>query len=267
MLGKIIAGLIGFFTLGPVGAVIGVFVGHFFDRGRAQLNNRFNPEQRAVIENAFFHAIFPLLGCLAKADGRVSEEEIAGTEQLMTKMGLSSEARRKAIDLFKHGVNGEENVTQILAAFNEACGRYGDLKQMMLVYLISLAYADNHLHEKEEELLGEIAQLLGYSRFAFNHLLGMVKAQNHFYRNQQGQHRYQSEQRSTEDELQLAYQALGVNSDASDTEIKRAYRKLMSEYHPDKLSGKGVPEDVLKVATERAQEIQTAYDLVKKNRK
>ena len=63
-----------------------------------------------------------------------------------------------------------------------------------------------------------------------------------------------------------SYKALGVSRDSSDKEIKRAYRKLMSQYHPDKLMGQGLPEDMISVATEQAKEVQTAYDLIKKHR-
>jgi DnaJ like chaperone protein len=66
--------------------------------------------------------------------------------------------------------------------------------------------------------------------------------------------------------LDDAYKALGVTKDSSDAEVKRAWRKLMSQYHPDKLMGQGVPEDMIKMATEQAKEIQLAYDLIKKSR-
>ena len=66
--------------------------------------------------------------------------------------------------------------------------------------------------------------------------------------------------------LDNAYKALGVTSESSDQEIKRAYRKLMSQYHPDKLMGQGVPPDMIAVATEQAKEIQLAHDLIKKVR-
>ena len=65
----------------------------------------------------------------------------------------------------------------------------------------------------------------------------------------------------------MAYEALGITEQTSDKDAKRAYRKLMSEYHPDKLMGQGVPDDMIKVATERSQEVQAAYDLIKKSRK
>ncbi|WP_185230391.1 co-chaperone DjlA [Teredinibacter franksiae] len=270
MFGKVIAGLIGFVTLGPLGLLIGVFVGHLFDKGRQGLRGQFDPQRRAEIENAFFSAVFPLLGYIAKADGRVSQDEISGTEQLMVKMNLSVESRQRAIQLFKQGTEAGFSLDATVEEFVTHCGRYNDLKQILLVYLISLAFADGHLHEEEERILAQIASDLGYSRYAFNHLIGMVKAQSFFHRSRQsggGQQSWGGQQGPSANELELAYEALGVKASATDAELKRAYRKLMSEFHPDKLAGRGVPENMVKVATERTQEIQTAYDLIKKYRK
>ena len=59
---------------------------------------------------------------------------------------------------------------------------------------------------------------------------------------------------------------MGITRDSTDHEIKRAYRKLMSQYHPDKLMGQGLPEDMIAVATEQAKEIQLAYDLITKHK-
>jgi DnaJ like chaperone protein len=67
--------------------------------------------------------------------------------------------------------------------------------------------------------------------------------------------------------LDSAYAALGVKKQNSDSEIKKAYRKLISQNHPDKLIGQGMPADMVKLATERTQEIQTAYELVVDSRK
>jgi len=270
MLGKIIGGLIGWFSLGPVGAVIGLFAGHFFDRGRSSFARRFSPEQRQQVENAFFTTVFPLMGFIAKSDGRVSEDEIAGTEQLMSKMGLSSEARKSAIALFQSGTAAEFSLDEAVHAFVRVCGQYADLKQILLVYLITLAYADGHLHEAEERVLARIANDLGYSKYAFNHLMGMVKAQSYFYRGGQGGG--SSDYSSSHDApsagaIEKAYQALGQDASVSDIELKRAYRRLMSQHHPDKLAGRGVPDDMIKMATERSQEIQTAYELIKNHRK
>lgn len=269
--GKIFGGIIGFFVIGPLfgsrffGLSIGLLVGHYFDRRRARSAQRFSPEQQFATQNAFFNGIFPVLGHLAKADGRVSEEEIAGTQALMARMGLDDVARKEAIRLFKTGLQSDFDLQANIATFMSVCGQYNDLKQVYLVNLITLALADDHLHENEESMLRLVAEQLGYSSFTFNHLLGMVKAQLHFYR----RHGKASSggTSSHADELTVAYTALGVEANTSDGDIKKAYRKLMSEYHPDKLAGRGVPQDMIKVATERSQEIQSAYEIIKKSRK
>lgn len=264
-LGKIIGGLIGFFSLGSFGfgfpgLFVGVALGHYFDRGRAALEGSFNPEVRAQIEAAFKSALFPVLGALAKADGRVCENEISSIEALMEQLGIVGDSRAAAIKAFQSGVSGEQSLETIMDPFVQATARRRELHQIFLTYLLSVAFADQELHESEEHLLLRVAQLLGYSKFAFNRLVGMVKAQSYFYQ----RHGAGAEQQNPADNLKEAYAALGVSENASKDETKRAYRKLMSEYHPDKLAGRGVPEEVLKVATARSQEIQAAYDTIKK---
>lgn len=271
-LGRLIGAFIGYSVFGVFGCVIGFAVGHFFDKGLSGINPRVSPEDRQGIEKAFFDVVFPLLGKLAKSDGRISEDEVKTTEQLMTKMGLSTSARTEAIENFKRGADPDFDAEAALNVFLSVCGQHNNMKQILLVYLITIAYADGVLHEKEEALMQDVANTLGYSRFAFNHLLGMVKAQAHFYQGQQERSGYRNNgwgksSGQQVNELELAYQALGVTKDKSDKEIKYAYRKLMSEYHPDKLSGRGVPEDMVKLATERSQEVQSAYELVKNSRK
>jgi DnaJ like chaperone protein len=90
-------------------------------------------------------------------------------------------------------------------------------------------------------------------------MLRMAQAQGHFH----GSSGYGAQPGAS---LKDAYEALGIASDVDDKALKRAYRKLMSENHPDKLIAKGVPEDMIKLATERSQEIQAAYEMIKKSR-
>jgi DnaJ like chaperone protein len=119
------------------------------------------------------------------------------------------------------------------------------------------------LGNEEEKLLRQIGSALGITSTFFDQLIRMAHAQSHF-RGYGGEQTFSAASR--QDEIALAYQALGIDDSATDAEIKKAYRKLMSENHPDKLMGQGLPEDMIALATERSQEIQTAYELIKKAR-
>lgn len=261
--GKIIAGLLGLSVAGPVGVLIGVYIGHQFDKGLGGLRPM-SPEQQAEVKERFFETVFGLLGHLAKADGRVSESEIAHAEALMGKMGLNAPHRKKAIELFKTGTQDGFSIDATMDSFMAVCGRQNNLKRALLDYLVSLAIADGELHQAEQDVLRKIAGRLGFSPALFDKFIAMVKAQSQF--KQSGGSGGFREARSP-GKLQAAYTALGVDSSQSDAQIKRAYRKLISANHPDKLIGQGMPEDMVKLATERTQEIQTAYELVVESRK
>jgi DnaJ like chaperone protein len=260
--GKLIGGVIGYYSFGIFGAFAGAYVGHMFDQAFYKFRQDESPEVLQAIQTTFFNTTFTLIGYLAKADGRVSEEEIDETQKLMEKMGLTADHKREAIRLFKVGADPDFNPDATLHTFREFCGNRPQLKQMLIVYLINTALADGTLDDKEESALRDIAKGLQFSHLAFEQLLRMVRAQESF----SGNH-YQTHTQNHSDALAMAYEALGVDKSISDKDLKRAYRKLMSEYHPDKLMGQGVPDDMIKVATERSQEVQAAYDLIKKSRK
>ena len=266
MFGKLIGGLLGLITFSLPGAIIGLFIGHQFDKGFKNLRQSDSPEAIKALQESFFNTTFTLIGYLAKADGRVTQEEITLTEQLMAKMELNADNKREAIRLFKIGATPEYNPNELIAQFNTVCGARVQLKRTLMLYLFNTALADGEFSQAEEIKLREIAQALEISTFVFEQLLKMIKAQASFSGGQYQQHHHQ-QQAPTQNELDAAYEALGVQASATDSEIKKAYRKLMSEYHPDKLMGQGVPEDMIKVATERSQEVQTAYDIIKKHRK
>lgn len=256
IIGKVIGGILGYSMGGILPALLGVFVGHLFDQGYRIAQMGGTPEQRQRIQDTFFSTVFRVLGHLAKADGRISEAEIAQTEQFMAHMGLSAEHRREAIDRFKQGSAPDFDLDAQLQEFLFHCGRRPNLIQMLLVYLINMALADGHLDDSEERVLRQVAERLGISASAFERLIRMMRAQDSF----------RGGEETRADNLELAYQALGVDSSASDAEIKKAYRKLMNQYHPDKLIGQGVPDDMIEAATERSQEIRRAYDAIKKAR-
>jgi DnaJ like chaperone protein len=256
MIGKIIGALLGFLLLHKLpGVVIGALLGHFLFDQRAERAG-IPQAELARIQTIFFNTVFMLLGYVAKADGHISENEIKITEIYMEKMELTADHKREAIRLFKLGAEPAFSASLQLEEFMKVAQHSPNLRQMLLVYLVNVAMADGTLDANEVRTLREIAEKLKFSRIAFEQLLQMIGAQNSFADKHQAR----------ANDLEMAYQALGVNKEASDADIKKAYRKLMSQYHPDKLIGQGLPDDMIKAATERAQEIQAAYDVIKKAR-
>ncbi|MBX2809860.1 MAG: co-chaperone DjlA [Cellvibrionaceae bacterium] len=264
-MGKMIGGLLGFYSMGVFGGLLGLLIGHVFDSALRQYKENESPEALQAIKTTFFSTTFTLIGFLAKADGRVSQEEIDQTQQLMDKMGLTADHKREAIRLFKMGSAEDFKPEATLAEFKTVCGHKRQLRQMLIVYLINTALADGRFDQREESALIKIAEGLHFSHLAFDQLLRMLRAQSEFTGSHR--HRHKPNQQGAPAEIKQAYAALGVNASASHAEIKKAYRKLMSEYHPDKLMGQGVPEDMIKLATERSQEVQMAYDVIKKAQK
>lgn len=254
---KFAGALIGFYFLGFFGAVLGFFLGSMLDRYSAYGLGGVNPLSNAHRQTVFLETLFMLMGKMAKADGHISHDEVAHVEQFIQKLGMSAGHRQQAINLFKQGADPDFDLEQCLGQFMSVCGHTHNLKQTLLVYLIVMALSDGRIDAAEERLLLDIARHLGFDQEAFKHMLDMVLNQSHFA----------GGQASSAGALDGAYKALGVSKENSDAEIKRAYRKLMSQYHPDKLMGQGLPEDMIAVATKQAQEVQLAYDLIEKSRK
>jgi len=257
--GKVIGGLIGLLAAGIAGLVIGIAVGHAFDRGLIATFKFGAPDNIERVKKSFFETTFLLSGYVAKADGRVSEQEIAHTELVFQQMNLDPQQRKLAIELFRRGAAAEFEPRPVISDFLLACGPQRQLQQTLLLFLISLAMADQVLEPAERAALERIAVMMGFGSGRLEQLLRMAQAQEHFH----GKGGYVAQPGTS---LEDAYAALGVEKGISDSELKRAYRRRMSENHPDKLIAKGVPEDMIRLATERSQEIQAAYDMIKRTR-
>ncbi|MDP1558261.1 MAG: co-chaperone DjlA [Nitrosomonas sp.] len=253
---KLIGALIGFLVLGFLGAFLGFILGGFVDRFKSFGAAGVNPFTAGHRQTVFIETVFILMGKLAKADGQVTKVEISHVEQFIQRLGMTSAHRLRAISLFKQGTSAGFDYGSKLNEFVAICGHTHSLRQMLLVYLIILGLSDGQLNSAEEQLLKDIARRLGYSQSAFRQLLEMVLNQTHFAGGQV----------DSANAVENAYKALGVTPKNTDKEIKHAYRKLMSQYHPDKLMGQGVPDEMISIATEQAKEVQTAYDLIKKDR-
>lgn len=271
--GKILGAFFGFLLGGPFGLLLGLFLGHKFDKARANVYHGsgfggFGAGQGSNTQRqaAFFHAAFAVMGHVAKAKGRVTEDEIRVASLLMDRMGLHGESRRQAQDAFREGKSEDFPLEEILMRVRQGSGGRADLLQFFLELQIQAAFADGNLHPSERQLLHTIARLLGFSPQQLEQRLHMQEAA---FRFQQGQYQHQYQQGGfrqapSRDQLADAYELLGVKDTATSQELKRAYRKLMNEHHPDKLAAKGLPPEMMELAKQKTQELQAAYDLIRK---
>ncbi|KJQ88760.1 MULTISPECIES: co-chaperone DjlA [Vibrio] len=275
--GKILGAFFGLLLGGPFGLLFGLFIGHQFDKARRLSQAGFStggfgkgPSQ-AQRQEEFFKAAFAVMGHVAKAKGQVTKEEIQLATAMMDRMNLHGEQRRAAQDAFREGKESDFPLEDVLVRVKiSTAGRF-DLLQFFLELQISAAFADGAIHPSERNVLHKIARGLGFSSEQLERRLQMQEAafrfqhQGGFHGQQQGQ--YQSsgwQQASQADQLADAYKILDVSPEADGKTVKQAYRKLMNEHHPDKLMAKGLPPEMMNVAKEKSQEIQNAYDLIKK---
>ncbi len=268
--GKLLGGAFGFLIGGPIGGLIGAVLGHNFDAGLKRLNHEsdedMSPGAQERVQATFFTATFATMGHLAKADGKVTRDEIRMAESVMSQMQLTPEQKRVAIDLFQQGKDPSYDVKAVVEQFRIECRRRTNLMRMFVEIQLHAVYADGTLHPAEEKLLGEICDTLKFPKFMLRQMEILVRAGRHSGpagdSGNQGRRPAQSAGLS----LSEAYQLLGIDKTADKAVAKRAYRKLMSQHHPDKLVAKGLPPEMIKIATEKTQAIKAAYDLVKERR-
>ena len=285
--GKLLGGAFGFLVGGPIGAVLGAALGHTFDRGvQLQLEHDggataepLSPGDAERVRMSFFTATFAVLGHVAKADGRVDAAEIALAEAVMTRMSLDAELRRAAIALFEQGKREDFELEPLVVQFREECARRTSLYRIFLEIQMQGALADGHMAPSEERVLREVGLLLGFGEASFRQLellvrLGMGVGARPGAEGAGGRDgdrdggaragRAAAPARMT---LAEAHAVLGVSRGDDRDTVKRAYRRLMSQHHPDKLVSKGLPEEMIRVATDTTQKISEAWERIKESRK
>lgn len=257
--GKALGGAFGFMIGGPLGALMGIAFGHNFDRGMRSLDDAdWQSGGQDRVQAAFFTATFSVMGYISKADGKVTRDEIQLAGAVMSHLGLTADMRESAKKLFNEGKSADFPIDEVLDQFKKETRRRSTLIQMFLEIQLQAAYADGVMHPAEKEVLHHICSRLGISIMQFDRLEEMLKAGF----GSSGYQGPQSQQVSIED----AYAMLGVNKSVSDAELKKSYRRLMSQHHPDKLVAKGLPDEMIKDATEKTQQIKKAYERIKESR-
>ena len=244
---------------GFFGAIFMIWVGSILKRRfgpRLGIDTRPAAHKR---QDIFLHTSFSVMGHMAKADGHVTEAEIHVATQLMDRMKLTGDTRRAAQVSFNQGKEADFPLEQTVRDFRRVSVLRRDLIKMFLEIQIQAAFADLELSNSERDILHRIGAILGVTTQDMDNLLRMMEAELRSHRH--------GNKVSREEALTNAYQQLGVTAEDDDKVIKRAYRKLMNEHHPDKLVSKGLPEEMMIIAKEKAQDIQGAYDVVKESRK
>ncbi len=250
----VLGGAFGFKLGGPLGAMLGAAFAGNFSKSKSGLGGfakdyHIGDQQR--VQAAFFSSLFSVMGYIAKVDGKVSKSEILLAQQVMQHMQLAGDMRKVAKELFNQGKQEGFNLDEVLEQFRLESHRRTHLVRMFLEIQIQATYADGVLDDKEHEALKYIAQKLHFPLHELEHLIQQFSATSH------------SVSKLSIDD---AYVILGADKNLTDKELKRAYRRLLAQHHPDKLVAKGLPEEMMVIAKEKTQEIIQAYELIKKQR-
>ena len=252
IIGKLVGALIGFLLFRNVlGITFGLAIGHAWDQGLLQV---FLP--RKTHDGALVGPLFSLAGAVAKADGRISQAEVAATEKLVARMDLDPGKRSTAIEHFNRGKVPGFDALAAARELRAFCGYRGELKLMLLDVLLDVGLADGgRLSSEAERILKMVAHELDVAEHSVDWLL---QRRNRGPR-QGGGAGGGAAQPPPHD----PYAVLGLSSTATESEIRRAYRKLMAQHHPDKLQSRGASAEMIGLAEERARELNAAYERIK----
>lgn len=253
MWGKLLGSVAGFAMGGPLGAVMGAALGHAADSGAITPKGLKSPfgvngaDLAAMLgnrEQLFSIAVVVLSAKLAKVDGPVNRAEIDAFKRLFR---IPPEAVRDVGRLFDQARDSPEGAVPFAERLGAAFVDNRGMLEDVLAALFAIARADGPLNAREQSLLGGIHRAMGLSHIAWERAMGGAAPRG-------------------EDAGPDPYAVLGVDPQASDNEIRQAWRKLMRENHPDTLAARGVPPEFIDRATEKVAGINAAWNAIKRAR-
>lgn len=254
----LIGAILGLLFYGWRGALFGALAGYFLSQFlRAKVQRVLGTATE--IQTQFIESTFAVMGAVSKADGQVSQEEIRLAETLFGQFHLSPSARETAKQAFARGKAADFDLDAEVARFAAASRGQRVLHQMFIQIQLSALAADGRVHAQEHAMLLRIARGLGLSEVEIRQLEAMLHGGP-------GAASGSGRGSSMAQKLDEAYRVLGVAPTVDDTELKKAYRRLISQNHPDKLASKGLPESMREMAEQRTREITAAYEIVEKAR-
>lgn len=260
--GKVLGAAAGLATGRPWMALLGLLLGHQFDRGFADRFAKLGPDASSArlekLPAQYVKALFQIMGHLAKADGRVTEDEIRAVRGLMNRLGLGPVEVRRAIAWFDAGKAPAFPLTSTLRQIRGESARKADLRALFVRLLMEVALSKPALHQRERALLWTVCTELDIGRVELAQLEAMLRAQRGFRRSAAGD--------ADAQRVSAAYAALGVEKHSSNADIKKAYRRLMNKNHPDKLSGNNPDKAAILEAERRTREVRSAYEMLKARR-
>jgi len=261
LLGALFGGTVGFMLGGPLGAMIGGAIG-------AQSGGSIRVEdwqRRAAgpgrlgardAQSAFLVAVISLAAKVCKADGRVSPAEVRAFDLfLRDNLGMPADERRHAARVFNEARDSDVPASAFARQIGMVLAGQPDRLRDIVTVLLHIAHADGSLHRAEEDLIRSITRDMGLTDRDFD------QCRAFFAGGPRGPSGRPAAAVAADD-----YKVLGLTPDAGDAEVKKAYRKIAREYHPDVLQSKGLPEDFMAFAKEKLQKVNEAYDRIKRQR-
>ncbi|MFL6551260.1 MAG: co-chaperone DjlA [Povalibacter sp.] len=254
--GKALGATVGVLAAGPVGGLFGAVIGHLFDvEAETRLRGKRDSGPAVGVQDQFFRATFQVMGHIAKSDGHVSEDEIRAARAMMTELRLGETEVRFAIDLFTVGKATDFPVEATLQQLHRACRNRPDLCRMFVQIQLQAALWSGGIHTAARKVLARVCASLDISAYELVQMEALLRMQ-------QSARQPNNEARTAIDKVAQAYAVLGVQSEVSNADVTKAYRRLMNQNHPDKLHAKGLPESMMKMAEEKTRQIRAAYEVL-----